>query len=271
MLTFEKLLHFSEHGWVLLPGVFNGEQVAAYKAGLERLSRTRRAVEPGNDPELTVVDNMVMHDPLFLEWFRTPRILEANKQILGAQLRFQGVNAHIKRPHPDRNTRAAAAQLCDPDTLGWHRGLRPKWGNFPHDDDPRLMNCAFLNNITYLTDVAPRNGSTMILDGSHRLEGGYAALKSQCPIVEVPAQAGDVLLFTETLLHTGVPILSETVRFNMYYGFTPPWFCSWPGMEVPKAIVDSIADDELRAILGRTGYFGQSPEIVESTAIEQDI
>jgi len=259
MLTHSQLLHFSQHGWVLIPQAFHSSQVEAYKQGLDRLSRTRRAYEPGDDVELIVVDNMVIHDSLFMEWFENTRVIQANKQILGAQLRFQGVNAHIKRPHPERHLRAE--ELSDPDTFNWHRGLRPKWGNFAHDSDAALMNCAFLNNITYLTDVSPGKGSTLLLDGSHRLEGDYHSLKNQCPVVAVEAKAGDVLLFTETLIHSGAPILSETVRYNMYFGFTPPWFCSWPGMEVPKVTVDSVINEEVRNILSRTGYFGQEAEL----------
>ena len=259
MLSQHDLLHFSQRGWVLIPQAFDVCEVTAYKAGLDRLSQTRRSYEPGDDIEITILDNMVIHDASFMQWFENARVIEANKQLLGAQLRFQGVNAHIKRPDLDRNTRAA--QLSDPETFGWHRGLRPKWGNFAHDTDSTLMNCAFLNNITCLTDVSPGNGSTHFLDGSHRLEGDYHSLKDQCSVVAVSAQAGDVLLFTETLIHSGAPILSENVRYNMYFGFTPPWFCSWPGMEVPKVTVDSVVNEEVRNILGRTGYFGQEAEL----------
>ena len=256
MLTRDEHLHFSQHGWILLEGVFDAAQCAVYIEGLKKLSRTRRAVEPSHDADLTVIDNMVFHDPLFLEWLRTPRVLAANRQLLGAQPRFQGVNAHIKTPHPERHSRGE--ELYDFDTMGWHRGLRPKWGNFAHDTDSALINCAFLNNVSYLTDVSPRNGGTLMLDGSHLIEGDYATLKDKCEVVEASAKAGDVLLFTETLMHAGAPILSETTRYNIYYGFTPPWFCSWPGMEVPQAVVDSLADENLRELIGAHGYIGQS-------------
>ena len=140
--------------------------------------------------------------------------------------------------------------------------MRPKWGTFADDTDPELVNCLFLNNITYLTDVEPGDGGTMILDGSHRFEGTYETLKERCPIVESTAPAGSILHFTETLLHAGVPILSENVRYTMFYGFTPNWFVNWPGTEVPDYILKTVRDDELRGILGgNSGYSGQYPTV----------
>ncbi len=257
MLNGEQLLHFAEHGWVIMENVLDAEQCAAYRVALDRAVQSR-VTDVSANGELTVIDNIVLYDDIFVDWFTLPGILESNRQLLGAQLKFQGVNAHIKRPHPERHN---GRNLMDPDTFGWHRGLRPKWGNHLHDTDPRLINCSFLNNITYLTTVAPGNGSTGVLDGSHKLEGNYQSLKDQCPLVEVPSEAGSVLIFTETLIHTAIPILSETVRYNMYYGFTPPWYHYWPGTEVPKAVVDSLANEELRRILGDYGYVGQKAEV----------
>ena len=87
-------------------------------------------------------------------------------------------------------------------------------------------------------------------------------LKEQCPIVESTAPPGSVLHFTETMLHAGVPILSENVRYTMFYGFTPNCFVNWPGTEVAAYILKTVRDDELRGILGgNSGYSGQYPMI----------
>ena len=114
-------------------------------------------------------------DDIFFQWFTLPGILDANRQCAGSELRYQGANSHIKVPLSGRQTRAD--ELYDPNTFSWHRGVRPKWGTVRDDRDPRLINSLFLNNITYLTPVSPRNGGTIILDGSHRLEGRYPTLE----------------------------------------------------------------------------------------------
>ncbi len=258
MLTYEQLHHFAEHGWVLEEDALSLEQIDAYKAALERQAQYTRPVAHADDDEIINIDCMVNCDPIFREWIMIPRVLEANRQLMGAEIKYETCHAMIKRPHPQRHTRYAA--LRDPDNMSWHRGLRPKWGTFAHDSDPQLIHSAFLNNITYLTDVAPGDGGTMVLDGSHRLEGTYETLKGQCPIVELTAQAGGILHFTETLLHSGVPILSENTRYTMFYGFTPNWFVNWPGTEVPSYVLQTVRDDELRGILGgNSGYSGQYP------------
>ncbi|CAN5585148.1 hypothetical protein BH10CHL1_BH10CHL1_14770 [soil metagenome] len=260
MLNYEQLRHFAEHGWVLEENVLNQAQIEAYKAAMERHAQYVRPVAHTDNDEILNLDCMVNSDPIFREWIMIPHVLEANRQLMGAEIKYETCHAMIKRPHPDRQRRYS--ELRNPDTMGWHRGLRPKWGTYVDDADPDLINCTFLNNITYLTDVTPGDGGTMVLDGSHKLEGKYATLKDRCPVVELTAPAGSILHFTETLLHSGVPILSEHVRYTMFYGFTPNWYVNWPGTEVPPYVLQSVRDDELRGILGKNaGYSGQYPVI----------
>jgi hypothetical protein len=260
MLTLEQRRHFTDHGWVLLEGVLTSEQCQAYIDAIDRMARTTKSLGLFQDgPDLRSFDNLHLCDPIFLEWFKLPGIMAANRQLMGADLRLQSTIAHIKSPHPDRHTRER--ELRNPDTWGWHRGLRPKWLVVPDDQDPSLINVAFTNNITYLTDVEPGNGSTAILDGSHRLDGDYNSLKGQCPVIAEPAKAGSVLLFTEALIHSGVPILSEKTRYNFYYEFVVPWFTSHPGYETPESFSTLVADDTVRRILSRPLYRGDTPVI----------
>ncbi|HYE05591.1 MAG TPA: hypothetical protein VEL07_08665, partial [Planctomycetota bacterium] len=118
MLTRDQLEFFADHGWIVLDDVFDAARCAAFRAGLDRMAATRRH-SGGSCAQTVVVTHAVFDDPLFLAWLREPRILEANAQIIGDRLRFQGDNAFIRVPHPDRATRRD--ELMDPDTWGWHR------------------------------------------------------------------------------------------------------------------------------------------------------
>src|SRR5215472_1906575 len=132
MLTHEQLVQFADHGWVLLESVVDEDQCKAYRDALDHFVRTRRSFDPLNELiDLTVIDNMVLYDDLFLDWFKLPGVLDANRQLMGAHLHLDSVTAHIKVPHPDRHMRAE--ELADMDRWSWHRGMRPKWGIFPHD------------------------------------------------------------------------------------------------------------------------------------------
>ncbi|GAC1397882.1 MAG: hypothetical protein NVSMB65_16610 [Chloroflexota bacterium] len=247
MLTHEDLVHFADHGWVVREDVLDDAQCAAYRDALDRCARLRRPLAESHSRDTTQIDNPVLYDDLFADWLTTPGMLEANRQLIGAPLRLNQSYAHIRVPHPDRLTRGR--DLVAPDGLGWHRDWRPKWGIFAHDADPRLIHCQMTNNVTYLTTVSPGNGSTAVLDGSHRLEGTYQDLKERCPVIEVPARAGSVLIFTESLIHAAVPILAETTRYNVYYCFTPAWITSWNGCATPPIIADSFVDEKVREVL----------------------
>jgi hypothetical protein len=161
MLTKEQLIHFAEHGWVLLEDVVRPEQCAQYIAALNRV-----AIDPDLPAErwtkddLTCFDLDLRHltkaeDDIFYQWFTLPGILDANRQCAGSELRYQGAACHIKAPHAERHTRGD--EIYDPAKFSWHRGSRPKGGTFLDDRDPRLINSLLLNNITYL--IPSRRGT----------------------------------------------------------------------------------------------------------------
>lgn len=256
MLTDAQLNHFAMHGWVLQEDVFSAKECGAFKAGLDGLRAAGIGSEVHKDTDdIKNVVSMVNHDPIFREWIMTPRILPVLKQLLGTPPRFECCHAMIKLPHPDRNSRRR--ELADPENMGWHRGIRPKYGITPANNHA-YINTTFLNNATYLTDVGPDDGGTMILDGSHRIEAKeWRDAFDPSLVVQMTAKAGSVMHFTEALLHTGVPILSERTRYTMFYGFTPPWMQCWPGCSPTQETIDDC-DGELKEILGaRTGYVGQ--------------
>ncbi|HYE04551.1 MAG TPA: phytanoyl-CoA dioxygenase family protein [Planctomycetota bacterium] len=265
MLGDDQMLHFSERGWMLLPRVFAADECAAMRAALERQARFR-TLDKESDAVRTVLENPLFHDQCFLEWFHGPGILDANRRALGAKLRFQGMNAHITPPHPQRDR---GRVLLAPDGLGWHRGMRPKWGTHRDDDDARFINATFLNNITCLRDVAEGDGATAMLEGSHLHEGDYASLKGRCPVVFPAAPEGSVILFTESLIHAAAPILSGRTRHALFTGFVPPWWACWPGMDVPRELVASIRDELIRDLLAAPHFGGQVAEWARPDATAQ--
>jgi ectoine hydroxylase-related dioxygenase (phytanoyl-CoA dioxygenase family) len=105
-----------------------------------------------------------------------------------------------------------------------------------------------VGNITYLTSVSAGNGSTAVLDGSHKLEGDYASLKDQCAVAHAEGPAGCVLFFSETLVHTAVPIVTEQTRYAMIFHFTTAWLADWPGFEAPRSFVAGLNDEKLRTL-----------------------
>ena len=256
MLTDAQLFHFAVHGWVLQEDVFDAKEGAAFRAGMDRLYASGASTMAHKDTDdIKNINNMINHEQLFRDWIMHPKILPVQKQLLGTPPRFECCHSMIKHPHPERVERRD--ELADPENMGWHRGLRPKYGVVEANNHP-YINTTFLNNITFLTDVGPGDGGTMILDGSHRLEAEkWRDIFDPSMVVQVEASAGSVLHFTEALVHTGVPVLSERTRYTMFYGMTPPWMQCWPGSSPTQEVIDA-SEGELKEILGaRTGYMGQ--------------
>jgi ectoine hydroxylase-related dioxygenase (phytanoyl-CoA dioxygenase family) len=256
MLTDTQLSHFAVHGWVLQENVFSPAEIEAFKNALDRLYAAKVSTMVHKDTaDIKNIDNMVNRDRIFRDWIMNPKILPVLKQLLGTPPRFECCHAMIKYPHPERNLERAS--LSDPLKMGWHRGIRPKYG-IVEANNHSYINTTFLNNATYLTDVDSENGGTMLLDGSHQIEAqDWREIFNPAVVIQVEAKAGAVLHFTEALVHTGVPILSERTRYTMFYGFTPPWMQCWPGCNPTQEIIDA-SEGELKEILGaRTGYMGQ--------------
>ncbi len=260
MLTDAQLYHFAVHGWVLQEDVFEAAECEAFKQGMDRLYESKVSTMVHKDTEdIKNVDNMINYDQVFRDWIMHPKILPVLKQLLGTPPRFECCHSMIKLPHPERKTKRA--ELADPAHMGWHRGIRPKYGVVSANNHP-YINTTFLNNITFLTDVGTDDGGTMVLDGSHRIEAqDWREVFDPSVVQQMQARAGSVLHFTEALIHTGVPVLSERTRYTMFYGFTPPWMQCWPGCAPTQEVIDASAG-ELKEVLGaRTGYMGQyAPE-----------
>lgn len=256
-LSYDELLHFAEHGWVVKKDVLTQQQCDEYIELLDHTARTRtpvgfdRSDSPG---DVTLLQQLIFYDDAFLNWYKLPGILDINRQLIGhPNVRHGSISAQIRVPDADRHERKD--ELLDPDRWPWwHRILRPRWGNFPHETDPRLLHCGHVNNVTLLTSIAPGNGSTALLDGSHKLEGTYDSLKDQCELVQPEASAGSVMFFAESLLHSPVPIVSEITRYMMLYSLILPWFGDWAGEEVPAGVYDTLRDETLREILQPTHY-----------------
>lgn len=278
-LTDAQLRHFAEHGWVLQEAAFTADECAEYRAAIDRLvardyciSETRRAAnERGRDPEqlgagVTNVDNMINSgEPLFLSWITHPHILPVLKQLLGTPPSYEGCCCRITLPHPKRTDPAFVEKALQPS--GYHRGIRPKWGIVPSDAGPPYINTTFLNNICYFTDIESElDGGTALLSGSHRTDSGDARADVQTHLARpgggiarlTSVKAGSVLHFTESLIHSAVPVLSESTRYVMFYGFTPPWMRVWNngGDGSADAEVVAAAEGELKEILLRSHAYG---------------
>ena len=196
----------------------------------------------------------------FRQWLVHPNILPVLKQLIGAPPTFECCHAMIKSPHVHRHDPERREEMLDHANFGWHRGIRPKWG-IVESDRKGFLNTTFMNNITFLTDVEDElDGGTAVMSGSHVIDhgegkDGWQPLISSAERI-TGIKAGDVVHFTEAMIHSGVPVLSECTRYTMFYGLTPPWMRTWINSGPDPAIVDSLPDGELKEILASPHPYG---------------
>lgn len=83
-----------------------------------------------------------------------------------------------------------------------------------------------------LTDVPPGAGGFACVPGSHKASFpcpmDILLLQKRAPIVQVPAQAGDCIVFTEALTHGTLPWTAGHVRRTLYFKYSPS-HSSWAG------------------------------------------
>lgn len=105
------------------------------------------------------------------------------------------------------------------DAIGWHRGVSP--ADYSCRDG--AVRTKMLNVIYFLTENGVEDGCAAAVPGSHKnnLELKYSNYKNlEMPgSVAVTGKAGDVFLFSEAVLHYGLPKTSDGLRSNLYFNY----------------------------------------------------
>jgi hypothetical protein len=71
-----------------------------------------------------------------------------------------------------------------------------------------------------LTEGGPGDGGFGCVPGSHRAAEPFPA-GGEALVVEVPQRTGDLLVFTEALVHCTIPWQSHDDRYSLLYKYSP--------------------------------------------------
>jgi hypothetical protein len=250
-LTGDQLRHFADHGWVVLDSVLDEDTCQRCIEAIEyTVNRLKHSTKTNPTHHRAFLKAHLYH-PRFIDLYGTPGLIPAQRQLIGVRSpRLLESLATTEPPHPDRHTRGD--ELRDPLTWGWHRDFRPRWNILPHESDPQLINSLVVSVAFYFTPPSPDGGATALLDGSHRHEGPYDTelykqLREQCEIVQPTAGPGTIAMFTESLLHSAVPVLGEERRYVSFAFFGAPWFGGDPELP-PLFQATRILDEDVAGL-----------------------
>lgn len=194
MDTESEMQFFLANGYLHRRGVFSAVELdrlrAAYTAAGARRGRKVSQPETLAQPDLVA---LLDHDGLVGP---ITALFGAQSQMLSLDTLYQGPHD----PGPERQ---------------WHRDFNAP-GDWPLS----------VNTITYLDDMTPERGPTLVIPGSHRGLAGPPSDRLGEPLpgeIAVPAQAGDVVFINASIWHSGGRNHSAGERRAIYTYFGWWW------------------------------------------------
>lgn len=210
-VTPEEKCLFDLRGYLILPGVLTRDECAALLEATRRREREMLKLPQGSgesgmaDLDQFRLNGMPQIDPVFDLLVAHPRVTPYLREFLATpQL---GNSWSI--------TKGPRAKYG-----GWHRAL-PSADYSCRDGQVRTH---ILNTGWMLTDNTPDGGGLGVLPGSHKnnieLEWPKYTGLTLPGSIEITGRAGDVVVFSECLIHTGLAKTTPGLRTNLYYNYS---------------------------------------------------
>ena len=264
-LTSEQRYHFDVYGYVLIEKAIPTTKVKRLKTALLELKKEFSKFSTPN--EITIKNCRVNHsktythfahvletNPSMIDYYADPKLIGMVQEVVGGKVRLEESEAIINsKPEPE-NT------IIPPD-YNFHTGTRPNYGTYIENG---LFYCNFVKILTNLTELTERDGGTVVIAGSHKINLPQhkiieAAKQNPKLIHKIVAPAGSTLLFPESLIHASGNIETDNERVVIIGGYTPPMFKAWPKQEPSTNFVDSL-DPELRPLISGSDSWSWEPK-----------
>ncbi len=235
-LTPGQRYHLEIFGYVLVPDVLSRDECETIRGALQKVKRDLQGAtndEPAptgspfaliNQPHHVYMGSILEADPALTAYATHPRLVGMAEELIGGEARILEFNAHLNSRIPDETFEAAPH-------FGFHRGIDVPYGSHTKNG---LYHCSFVKTLTNLTDLGPDDGGTVVVAGSHKLDGPdedliACAYQDRSLIHQVIAPAGSTLLFSETLIHATGQIRSDKERAIIICGYGTTMFPYWDG------------------------------------------
>jgi hypothetical protein len=222
VVTAEERFLFDLQGFLLLPGVLSESDCEHFRARVkhyedsapddaalrERNNRTGKPCQPTLELQSSLkrLNGLLRLDSAFDALIAHPKVAPYLEAFIdGPQL---------------VNTWSISKFKGEEGRGGWHRGVQP----FHYSCRNGRIRTIMLNVIWFLTDNGPEDGCLVALPGGHKsnldLEWGKYRSTNLPGARRIIGKAGDVFMFSETVLHTGVPKTTGGCRTNLYFNYT---------------------------------------------------
>jgi ectoine hydroxylase-related dioxygenase (phytanoyl-CoA dioxygenase family) len=203
---------YEANGYLLVPGVFDADEVEAMKDALGRIlaaeaGDTNHSWSAVSDRQLVLKGHhdLQYHDAVFTRMVAHPKLVAVLTELIGPNVQLH----HSK-------------MLVKPPEQGAPFPMHQDYPYFPHERHTVLAASV------HLDDTDEENGCLHVIPGSHRLgplEAEGASHTVDYPLesgTPVPAAAGDVLFFNYLTVHGSGTNRSDRIRRNVLFQYRDP-------------------------------------------------
>jgi ectoine hydroxylase-related dioxygenase (phytanoyl-CoA dioxygenase family) len=215
-IPIEDRFHFDLSGFIILRNVLTAEECAEYLNVLQSLEQqtyedlwmetygSGRPTREMNRQHQIRLNGLPRLDSIFDQLIDHPRILPYLYELVG---------------EPQLINTWSISKFNGAQQGGWHRGV-PTTDYSYHNG---VIRSRMFNVVYFLTDNGPDDGCIVAVPGSHKSNfdlnwRDYSGLDLPGAI-PVTGHVGDVFIFSETVIHDGLPKTTRPVRSNLYYNY----------------------------------------------------
>jgi phytanoyl-CoA hydroxylase len=219
---------FEENGWLKLDGVFDESDVATLSAELDRLMDEWAEESMGwagdwreeyLDPDeregtsLIAMHDLQFYSEAYRQMVEDPRLVTPVSQLVGRDVELHHTTLHAKPPDK-----------------GSPFPMHQDWAFYKHHGGPYQ----YIDALVHIDDVPSEKGPLQFVEGSHELGAlEHNEGEGQAPhlptdeyhlddAVEVPAEAGDVILMSYHTIHGSDQNRTDEMRRLVRVGYRDP-------------------------------------------------
>jgi hypothetical protein len=229
LMTDAEIYEFDLNGVIVYRDLLSSEQVA----GMNRILDEQMGGEFPN--HFSFIDR----DPCFMELMAHPRTLDIIRTMIGDWLRLDHAYGlqMIRRMEIHENL---------------HGGPRQDQGEHQYQWVQGKMYNGLIVVMYALEDVNAGDGGFVCVPGSHKAHAAYRPDVYSHLVVNPALKAGDMLVFTEALVHGTRKWTSEQRRRSLLYKYSPG-YSAWGDPERMRALEPRAVNDLQRALLRPPG------------------
>ena len=233
---------FDLQGYIVLKNIVPPETIQACNSAMDRLETMPQDEWPGmlslgtlrTEKEL-YLSNILEADERFLLLMEVPEVLKIVREISGDSYRLN---------HTYGIWRWGVGGFTP-----MHMGNTPMIDKCQYRSENGQIISTLTKAVFPMLDANAEDGCFAVIPGSHKssFPRPYSSHPEENPpLIPVPANAGDCIIFTEALAHASTVKTSSNRRRTLYYCYSVGWMPDWggQGLHFSDRVLDKLNDSQ---------------------------